>query len=85
MTVKMSREYARTLEEDKRERFMEREMGISHKIPVEHQLVVIVDDDGQWKWIEAQPLSHFAKAVFEAIAFIGMLAATALFLTVILI
>ena len=66
--VEMSKEYARTLEEDKRDRAFDREMGVDpRRIPVEHQLVVIVDEDGQWKWIEAKPLSNWAMAALSGV------------------
>mgnify|MGYP006889564864 CR=1 FL=1 len=42
--MKMTEEYRRTLDEDKRERAMERELGIKHPIPVEHRFVVITEE-----------------------------------------
>lgn len=66
--MKMTEEYRRTLDEDKRERAMERELGIKHPIPVEHRFVVITEEDGQQKFIEAQPMPNFMAAVIEAAA-----------------
>lgn len=77
--MEMSEEYRRTLEEDKRERMMERELGIPPRVPEEHRLVIITDEDGQSKFVEAKPVSRWWMEVFEAAVFLVIIGTGLLF------
>jgi hypothetical protein len=77
--MEMSEEYRRTIEEDKRERMMERELGMPPRVPEAHRLVIITDNDGQDKFIEARPVPRWWMEMFEAAAIIVMLGTGLLF------
>ena len=77
--MEMSEQYRLTLEEDKRERMMEREMGIPPRVPEKHRLVIIVDDNGQSKFIEARPVPRWWMQVFEAAVLLLMIGTGLLF------
>jgi len=69
----MSKAYRQTIEEDKRERAMERELGIPPRVPVQHRFVVITEEDGQTRFIEAKPVGNFLAGVFEAMALLFLI------------
>ena len=77
--MEMSEKYRQTLEEDKRERMMERELGVPPRVPEAYRLVIITDEDGQNKFVEARPVPRWWMQVFEAAALLTIIGTGLLF------
>lgn len=77
--MEMSEQYRLTLEEDKRERMMERELGVPPRVPEAYRLVIITDENGQNKFVEARPVPRWWMQVFEAAALLIMIGTGLLF------
>ena len=70
--VEMSQEYAQTLEDDRRERAMEQEMGIIKRIPADYKLSVVTYETGKPEIIQARRISYWLQSVLEGAVLFGI-------------